>query len=177
MLRWANAHRDRCLRAAREQSRVARGYVLRLVVDSSVLIAAARPAEPAHADARAFVERLRETLASGYASAFAPPELWLEVHVAERRLAPARGGPPLCSGIATLPIALVTPPGLPDLTRFLDELVDRTRGRRPFANATDLVYLWAAYHVGATVVTLDRGMLAYHGVVCDVTRPQHVRWP
>ena len=27
----------------------------------------------------------------------------------------------------------------------------------------------------ATVVTLDRGLLDYHGVVCDVTRPQHVR--
>ena len=28
----------------------------------------------------------------------------------------------------------------------------------------------------ATVVTLDRGMLEHHGVVCDVTRPQHVRF-
>ena len=57
----------------------------------------------------------------------------------------------------------------------LDHLARRMRGRRPFANATDLAYLWAAHEVGATVVTLDEGMLAYHGVVCDVTRPQHVR--
>jgi hypothetical protein len=49
------------------------------------------------------------------------------------------------------------------------------RGRRPFANATDLAYLWAAWSVDATVVTLDRGLLAYHGLVCDVTRPRHVR--
>ena len=49
------------------------------------------------------------------------------------------------------------------------------RGRRPFANATDLVYLWVAWSRDAAVVTLDQGMLKYHGVVCEVTRPQHVR--
>ncbi len=51
------------------------------------------------------------------------------------------------------------------------------RGRRSFANATDLVYLWAARRGGrGPVVTLDEGLLKYHGVVCDVTRPQHVRF-
>ena len=74
-----------------------------------------------------------------------------------------------------LTIDLVAPERVEVLTGFLDLLRRRMRGRRPFANATDLVYLWAAHQVGATVVTLDQGMLAYHGVVCDVTRPQHVR--
>ena len=126
---------------------------MHLVLDSSVLIAAVRPAEPDHPDARAFVERLRSAQASGAARAFGPPELWLEVYVVEERLAHGRRAGPA--------------PGA--------ALRRRMRGRRPFANATDLVYLWAAREVDATVVTLDQGMLAYHGVVCDVTRPQHVR--
>jgi predicted nucleic acid-binding protein len=147
-----------------------------LVLDSSVLIAAVRPAEPGHADAQAFVERLRSAQASGAVRAFGPPELWLEVHVVEERLAHGRRvGPAPGAAMEGLAIALVTLDRVEMLTGFLDVLRRQMRGRRPFANATDLVYLWAAYEVGATVVTLDRGMLAYHGVVCDVTRPEHVR--
>ncbi len=149
---------------------------MHVVLDSSVLIAAVRPAEPDHEGARAFVERLRSALAGGTVRAFGPPELWLEVHVVEERLAHGRrAGHAPGAAMAGLVIDLVTPDGLPSLTAFLDLLRRRMRGRRPFANATDLVYLWAAHEVGATVVTLDEGMLAYHGVVCDVTRPQHLR--
>lgn len=151
---------------------------MRLVLDSSVLIAAVRSGEPEHPDARAFVERLRSALATGGASAFGPPELWLEVHVVEQRLARTRRGAPAPFGaLEGLLIELVAPPDLPAITTFLDLLTKRMRGRRPFANATDLAYLWAAWSVDAAVVTLDQGMLAYHGVVCDVTRPQHVRLP
>jgi predicted nucleic acid-binding protein len=149
---------------------------MRLVLDSSVLIAAVRPGEPEHADARAFVDRLRPALATGAATAFGPPELWLEVHVVEQRLARARRGAPATGGaLDGLAIELVAPSDRAAMTAFLDVLTKQMRGRRPFANATDLVYLWAAWAVDATVVTLDRGMLGYHGVVCDVTRPQHVR--
>ena len=145
-----------------------------LVLDSSVVISAGRPAEAAHADALAFLDRLRAASAAGLAEAFGPPELWLEVYVAERRLATAgRSAPP--SALAGLPVTLVAPTDEAAITGFLDRLGARTRGRRAFVNATDLVYLWAAWAVDATVVTLDRGMLGYHGVVCDVTRPQHVR--
>jgi len=149
---------------------------MRLVLDSSVLIAAVSPAEPGYENARAFVGRLRSTLASGTASAFAPPELWLEVHVVEQRLARSRRGA-LTPGDAMrgLTVELVAPAGVEEIAAFLDVLTRRMRGRRPFANATDLVYLWAAHRVDATVVTLDQGMLDYHGVVCDVTRPQHVQ--
>jgi predicted nucleic acid-binding protein len=147
-----------------------------LVLDSSVLIAAVWPAEPDHADARAFVEQLRSAQASGAVCAFGPPELWLEVHVVEKWLAHGRRlGHALGAAIEGLAIELVTPDRVEVLTGFLDVLRQRMRGRRPFANATDLVYLWAAHEVGAIVVTLDQGMLAYHGVVCDVMRPQHVR--
>jgi predicted nucleic acid-binding protein len=148
-----------------------------LVLDSSVLIAAVRPTESEHADARVFVERLRSAQAAGAARTFGPPELWLEVHVVEERLAQGRRGGQYVPGAAMegLAIELVTPDRLETLTGFLDILGKRMRGRRPFANATDLAYLWAAHEVGATVVTLDQGMLAYHGVVCDVTRPQHIR--
>jgi hypothetical protein len=149
---------------------------MRLVLDSSVLIAAVRPAEPEHVDARAFVERLRSALASGTAIALGPPELWLEVHVVEQRLARSRRGTPAIGGaLEGLAIELVAPEGTVAITAFLTELTRRMRGRRPFANATDLVYLWVGWRMDATVVTLDQGMIAYHGVVCDVTRPQHVR--
>lgn len=149
---------------------------VRLVLDSSVLIAAVKPAEPEHEDARAFVERLRSAQASGTAPAFGPPELWLEVHVVEERLAHGRHvGHVPGTAMEGLAIELVAPDHREALTGFLDLLRRRMRGRRPFANATDLAYLWAAHEVDATVVTLDQGMLAYHAVVCDVTRPQHVR--
>jgi len=149
---------------------------MRLVLDSSVLIASIRPAEPGHEDARAFLDRLRAAQTSGSARAFGPPELWLEVHVVEQRLAGSRrGAPTRKSALEGLALELVAPEGVEALTAFLEVLTKRMRGRRPFSNATDLVYLWAAHCVDATVVTLDRGLLAYHGVVCDVTRPEHVR--
>ncbi len=149
---------------------------MRLVLDSSVVIAAVQPAEPEHESARAFVDRLRAALASGAASAFGPPELWLEVHVVEQRLARSRRGAPATGGaLEGLSIDLVTPEGLAEISAFLGVLTKRMRGRRPFANATDLVYLWVGSRMDATVVTLEQGMLAYHGVVCDVTRPRHVR--
>lgn len=145
----------------------------RLVLDSSAVIAAVRPAEPEHEEARAFVERLRSSV--GEVRVFGPAELWLEVHVVEQRPARGRGASVPGAALAGLSIELVAPESAVAITGFLEHLTRRMRGRRPFANATDLVYLWAAHEVGATVVTLDQGMLAYHGVVCDVTRPQHVR--
>lgn len=149
---------------------------MRIVLDSSVVIAAAQPTEREHASALDFMNRLREAQAAGYDGAFAPPELWLEVHVVERRLAlTRRRGPTPGAALRGLSVGLVAPDGADEIEAFLDLLVKRMRGRRPFANATDLVYLWAASRLEAAVVTLDRGLLAYHGVVCDVTRPQHVR--
>jgi hypothetical protein len=56
---------------------------MQLVLDSSVLIAAVQPAEPKHADALVFVDRLRAAITAGDVNAFAPPELWLEVHVVD----------------------------------------------------------------------------------------------
>ncbi len=146
---------------------------MRLVLDSSVVIAAVRPDEPEHADSRGFLVRGRAALASGTLTLLGPPELWLEPRggAADRAARPAapRGA------LDGLPIELIAPDGVEAIKAFLDVLTRRMRGRRPFANATDLVYLWAAWSADATAVTLDRGMLAYHGVVCDVTRPQHVR--
>ncbi len=76
------------------------------------------------------------------------------------------------SPLAELPVTLVAPADREAITSFLDRLTARTRGRRPFANATDLVYLWAAFEVGAVLVTLDQGLLRYDRVVCEVRRPQ-----
>ncbi|XXT17906.1 hypothetical protein WME94_47530 [Sorangium sp. So ce429] len=157
---------------------------MRLVLDSSVAIASMKPAEPGYADALAFLERARAAVAAGRARVLAPAELWLEVYVAEQRLAASRASraSPLRapaaaseSPLAGLAVELVAPADEGAITEFLGLLTRRMRGRRPFANATDLVYLWAAHGAEATVVTLDEGLLKYHGVVCDVTRPQHVR--
>ncbi|MGK3968951.1 hypothetical protein WMF38_36850 [Sorangium sp. So ce118] len=157
---------------------------MRIVLDSSVAIASMKPAEPGHPDALAFLERARAAVAAGGARVLAPAELWLEVYVAEQRLAASRASraspqraPAAASEspLAGLAVELVAPADEGAITEFLGLLTRRMRGRRPFANATDLVYLWAAHGAEATVVTLDEGLLKYHGVVCDVTRPQHVR--
>ncbi|MGK3985166.1 hypothetical protein WME99_19105 [Sorangium sp. So ce136] len=157
---------------------------MRLVLDSSVAIASMKPAEPGHADALAFLERARAAVAAGGARVLAPAELWLEVYVAEQRLTASRASraspqraPTAASEspLAGLAVELVAPADEGAIAEFLGLLTRRMRGRRPFANATDLVYLWAAHGAEATVVTLDEGLLKYHGVVCDVTRPQHVR--
>jgi hypothetical protein len=146
----------------------------RIVLDSSAVIAAGKPAEAAHADALAFLGRLRAASAAGVAEAFAPPELWLEVYVAEQRLARGRDGA-RASALSGLAVALVAPPDRDAISAFLDRLTARTRGRRPFVNATDLVYLWAADHVGAAaLVTLDLGLLKYDRIFCEVRRPEDV---
>lgn len=147
----------------------------RLVLDSSVLIAAVQPSERGHDDARSFLTRLARAERSGNARAFAPPELWLELHVVERRLERSRPGNARPGGaMGDLEVGLVAPAERDELTAFLEHLTLRMRGKRPFANATDLVYLWAAWSIDATVATLDEGLLRYHRVVCDVTRPQHL---
>jgi hypothetical protein len=147
-----------------------------LVLDSSVLIATLKPSEAAHADAVDFVARLRAAQATGAAQAFGPAELWLEVYVAEQRLLASPRQAPRAGAMDGLSIQLVAPPDEQSIVVFLEELTRRMRGRRPFSNATDLVYVWAAAAVTATVVTLDEGLLKYHQVVCDVMRPQHVRF-
>ncbi len=148
---------------------------MRLVLDSSVVIAAVQAAEPDHEAARDFVGRLGRAIAAGAAQAFAPAELWLEVHVVERRLARSRkGGATRPDALADLDVELVAPGERDEIAAFLALLDDRMRGKRPFANATDLVYLWAAWKVDATVTTLDGGLLAHHGLVCDVTHPRHL---
>lgn len=145
---------------------------MRLVLDSSVVIAACQPGEPSHAEARALVERLRA--GEPDVALFAPMELWLEVHVVEHRLARSRrGGAPPGAALAGLAIDLVAADDRDAVAGFLDHLESRMRGRRPMANATDLAYLWAAWSIDAAVITLDEGMRGYHGVVCDVTAPEH----
>ena len=65
---------------------------------------------------------------------------------------------------------------LEEIGEFLDLLGRRTHGKAPFTNATDIVYLWVAWKESATLVTLDRGLLKYHRVLCDVIRPSPVRF-
>jgi hypothetical protein len=73
---------------------------------------------------------------------------------------------------AGLSVELAPMTSVEEIDQFFDELGRRMRGRAQFANATDLVYLWLAWQKDATLITLDGGLLKYHGMVCDVTRPQ-----
>lgn len=150
---------------------------LRLVIDSSVVVTAMRPSEPGHADALDFFARLADAQARGDVEVLAPPELWLEVHVATRRAQGARDVAPLADPTRELAIATVPLADAASIHDFLAELDARTRHKVPYTNATDLVYLWVAWQAGAALVTLDRALLKYHGAVCDVMRPFHVHFP
>jgi predicted nucleic acid-binding protein len=152
----------------------------RVVLDSSVIVAAMRPPEPGHGDAVAFLERLRDAEARGAAHLFAPPELWFEVRVAAQKAAQktaaARGGPPppgAAALLAQLAVTLVPISSVDEIDALFTLLARRTRGKAPFTNATDLVYVWVAWRESATLITLDHRLLKYHGVVCDVTQPAH----
>jgi predicted nucleic acid-binding protein len=155
---------------------------VRLVLDSSVLVAAMRPTEPGHADSAEFLDDLRGGVERGAAVVFAPPELWIEAHVAVQKGAKggarARGEDAADAAeiLAGLSVKLTPITSLEEISEFLALLGRRTHGKAPFTNATDIVYLWVAWKESATLVTLDRGLLKYHRVLCDVIRPSPVRF-
>lgn len=152
---------------------------VRLVLDSSVLVAAMRPTEPGHADSAEFLTDLRDGVRRGAALVFAPPELWIEAHVAVQKgakggaRAPALDAAEVLAGLSVKLTPITSPE---EISAFLEQLARRTYGKAPFANATDLVYLWVAWREGATLITLDRGLLRYHRILCDVIRPSPVRF-
>ena len=151
---------------------------VRLVLDSSVLVAGMKQGDPGHADAVDFLDRLLAARAAGRAEVFAPPELWIEVRAAAQKLGrfvvtPPRRG--MVDLLAALDVELVPIMSVGEIDAFFDQLKRYVRDRPPFTNATDLVYLWVAFRRGAALVTLDAGLLKYHGMVCDVMRPFHVR--
>ncbi len=145
---------------------------IRLVLDSSVPIAAMKPAEPGHADAVDLLERLRRAQIAGRVTVLAPPELWLEVRVAKQKMVK---GADVDDVLAGLQIELVPMTSVSEIDEFFDALNRHVRDRPPFANATDLVFLWVAWRCRAALITFDSGLLKYHGMVCDVMRPFHVR--
>jgi len=151
---------------------------VRLVLDSSVLVAAMKEADPGHADAVDFLDRLRAAHAAGRAEVFAPPELWFEVRAVAQKL--ARFGVPsawpgMAELFAALAVELVPITSVEEIDAFFARLERHLRDRAPFTNATDLLYLWVAFQQGAALVTFDAGLIKYHGRVCDVLRPFHVR--
>jgi hypothetical protein len=145
----------------------------RVVLDSSVVIAAMRPSEPGYEDARDFLGRARGAQEREGARVLAPPELWLEVHVAAQKLAKQKGEPEPKDPMAGLVVDLVAMDRREAVLAFLEVLSARMHGQAPLPNATDLVYLWVAWSEDATLITLDRGLLKCHGLLCDVTRPYH----
>ncbi len=149
---------------------------IRLVLDSSVLIAAMKPGDPGHVDAIDLLNRLRK--AQERVALLAPPELWLEVRVASQKLAKTTSASPQHESddvFANLVIELVPITSVAEIDEFFDCLKRHVRDKAPFANATDLAYLWVAWQRDATLVTFDAGLLKYHRMLCDVVRPFHVR--
>ncbi|MDC3961631.1 hypothetical protein KEG38_47875 [Polyangium jinanense] len=137
-----------------------------------------KEADPGHEDAVDFLDRLRAAHASGRAEVFAPPELWIEVRAAAQKLGrfvvtPSRRS--MDDLFANLDVELVPITSVVEIDAFFERLERHMRNRAPFTNATDLVYLWVAFQRAAALVTLDAGLLKYHGMVCDVMRPFHVR--
>lgn len=147
-----------------------------VVLDSSVVIAAMRPSEPGHGDALDFLGRARAAQEREGARVLAPPELWLEVHVAAQKLAKQKGEPAPKDPLAGLAVDLIAMDHREAVLGFLELLSGRMHGQAPLPNATDLTYLWVAWSEGATLITLDRGLLKCHGLLCDVTRPYHYRF-
>lgn len=137
-----------------------------------------KSADPGHADAIDLLDRLQHAHAKGHVALLAPPELWLKVRVAHQKLAKAtttfaqRAFDDVLTG---LDIELVPITSVAEIDEFFDGLKRHMRDRAPFTNATDLAYLWLAWQRGATLVTFDMGLLKYHGMVCDVMRPFHIR--
>jgi predicted nucleic acid-binding protein len=151
----------------------------RIVLDSSVVVAAMKPDDPAHAEASAFLDRLREARARAAVLVFAPPELWLEARVAAQKFEKSRRKveiPSVASILSGLDVELSPLTRVEAIDAFFEALARPMYGRAPFANATDLVYLWVAWTEGATLVTLDRGLLKYHRMLCDVMLPVHVHF-
>ena len=87
--------------------------------------------------------------------------------------APAVDAAEILAGLSVKLTPITSPE---EISEFLEQLARRTYGKAPFANATDLVYLWVAWREGATLITLDRGLLKYHRILCDVIRPSPVRF-
>jgi predicted nucleic acid-binding protein len=146
------------------------------VLDSSVLIAAIKPTDTGHADAVDLLHRLQIAQANGRITLLAPPELWLEVRVAIQKLPKTSGAHRESENVLDhLPVELVPITSVSEIDAFFDALKRFVRDRPPFSNATDLAYLWVAWHRNATLITFDAGLLKYNGMVCDVMRPFHVR--
>src|SRR5690349_21014083 len=95
---------------------------VRLVLDSSVLIAAMKPADPGHADAIDLLDRLRKARAQERVALLAPPELWLEVRVASQKLAKTTGAPQRESDdvFASLDIERVPMTSVAEIDEFFD---------------------------------------------------------
>jgi hypothetical protein len=132
-----------------------------------------KPTDVGHADAVDLLERLRHAQVQSRIALFAPPELWLEVRVAKQKI--GKAAIDANDVLAGLDIELVGMTSVAEIDEFFERLQRHVRDRAPFANATDLAYLWVAWRCGGALVTFDSGLLKYHGMVCDVLRPFHVR--
>lgn len=134
---------------------------MRLVLDASVAVAAARPNEPAHAEARA---RIAAAL-SGTDEVVVPAIFEIEVASALARVGePASAIRTYVEAIMAV-VSSVATIG-PQRAERIRELAISSRLR-----AADSVYVWLASHEGIPLCTLDKEIVQRGGGLCRVMAP------
>ncbi|MFO0745217.1 MAG: PIN domain-containing protein [Myxococcota bacterium] len=133
---------------------------MRMVLDASVAVAAARPNEPSHGPARS---RIVQVL-GGHDDIAVPAIFPIEVAASL-----ARVGEPIASinayVDALMSVATVSAIG-PRRARRIREIAMVTKLR-----GADAIYVWLANHEYAPLCTLDREMAQRGSAVCQIISP------
>ena len=134
---------------------------MRIVLDASVAVAAARPTEPSHASSRARLDRVLR----GVDEIVVPAIFPIEVGAALARV--GEPGPAVVAYVDALTgIALMIATMGPLRARRIRDMAIATRLR-----AADAAYVWLAAREALPLCTLDREMVHRGGVVCQVMAP------
>lgn len=133
---------------------------MRLVLDASVAVAAARPGEPRHRTARSRVE----AILSGTDEIAVPTLFSVEVAASLARLGIAL--PAIRAYVDELLAGAVVIPLGPRAARQARETAMRWRLR-----AADAVYVWVAGREGLPLCTLDRELDRRASAACTVIGP------
>ena len=135
---------------------------MRLVLDASVAVAAARPNEPAHVAARALVTRVL----GGHVEIAVPVIFGIEVGASLARVGePIEGVQAYVEALmrVTAELAAIGP-------RRAKQIRDLAIASR--LRAADAVYVWLAAREGVPLCTLDREVLVRGSPFCRVVPPE-----
>jgi hypothetical protein len=147
--------------------------MLKIVIDVCVLFSAAAEDEDAHAESLALLQAVHAATKRGELEIHEPAQFLLEFFAISTRQKSRRDFTIWTFMPESDPLKLAGVHALTedDAAAFVRLHGDRLPGEAPFTKGGDLAYLWAAWKVGATLVTRDRGMLKYDGIFCEVIAP------